>query len=234
MQKTPGRRATAEQRCRLAFPDAPVTEPLGGAAAGCTKARTEPIYHGDRDRFRNAAPLLPAVERAQIVGSHDPDKMDPRAVRYQISDDVVRITYADLGFDAGNLHAGMTGELACRRHALIERSKSRGVLERIAGRDQPAHLVERQSFYGQQASGKMRLVRRIERSSEQPYALAGIMNWNPVTSSVRRGRGCFRAPLPVLPRKRRRISADTLPRMRGRAERRRGSDVVSRHSHGRV
>src|SRR5260370_3333359 len=222
MQKTPGRRPTDDQRCCPALRDAPWTERLRGDAAGCTKGRTEPIYHGDRDQFRNAAPLLPAVERAQIVGSHDPDKMDPRAVRYQISDDVVRITYADRGFDAGNLHAGMTGELACRRHALIERSKSRGVLERIAGRDQPPHLVERQSFHGQQASGKMRRARRIDTSSEQPYALAGIMNRNPVTSSVRRGRGCFRAPLPLLPRNPRRVSADTLPRMRGRAERRPG------------
>src|SRR5260370_38487884 len=159
MQKNPGRRPRDDQRCRLAFPDAPVTERVRGDAAGCTKGGTEPIYHRDRDQFRNAAPLLPAVERAQIVSPHDPDKMDPRAVRYQISDDVVRITYADLGFDAGNLHAGMTGELACRRHALIERSKSRGVLERLAGRYQPPHLVARQSLHGKPASGTMRLVR---------------------------------------------------------------------------
>src|SRR6266446_9555517 len=117
MQKNPGRRTTAEQRCRLAFPDAPMTERLRGDAAGCTKARTEPVYHGDRDQFRNAAPLLPAVERAQIVGSHDPDKMAARAVRYQISDDVVRIAYADVGFDPGHRHARVASELACRRHA---------------------------------------------------------------------------------------------------------------------
>src|SRR5258708_25817703 len=140
MKKTPGRRTTAEQRCSLAFRDAPVTERLRRDAAGCTKARTEPIYHCDRNQFRNAAPLLPAVERAQIVGSHDPDKTDARAVRYQISDDVVGITYADLGFDTGNLHAGMPGELACRRNTLIERSKPGCVLERIAGRDQPPHM----------------------------------------------------------------------------------------------
>src|SRR5258708_2995865 len=133
MQKNPGRRTTAEQRCGVAFRDAPVTERLRGDAAGCMKAGTEPIDHSDRNQFRNAAPLLPAVERAQIVGSHDPDKTDARAVRYQISDDVVRITYTDLGFDTGNLHTWMPGELACRPHALIERSKPRCVLERIAG-----------------------------------------------------------------------------------------------------
>src|SRR6266436_1455717 len=195
MQKNPGRRTTAEQRCRLAFPDAPMTERLRGDAAGCTKARTEPVYHGDRDQFRNAAPLLPAVERAQIVGSHDPDKMDARAVRYQISDYVIRITDADRGFDSGNLHAGMPGELACRRHTLVERRKPRCVLERIAGRDQPPHLVERQPFHGQQTSSAMGLVRRIERSSEQPHALAGIMNRNPVTWSVR---GTFDPPHEIL------------------------------------
>jgi hypothetical protein len=81
----------------------------------------------------------------------------------------------------------MPGELACRRHTLIERSKPRCVLERIAGRDQPPHLVERQSFHGQQASSEMGLVRRIECSPEQPDALAGIMNRNPVTGSVRGG-----------------------------------------------
>src|SRR5258708_26648016 len=215
MQKNPGRWTMAEQRCSLAFRDAPATERLRGDAAGCTKARSEPVYHRDRNQFRNAAPLLPAVEGAQIVGSHDPDETDARAVRYQISDDVVRITYADLGFDAGHLHAWMPGELACRRHTLIERSKPRCVLERIAGPDQPPHLVERQSFHGEQASSEMGLVRRIECSPEQPDALAGIMNRNPVTGSVRGG--CF--PLPILPRLPGRISACSLPPMRGSAGR---------------
>src|SRR5262245_51998545 len=185
MQKNPGRRTAVEQRCRLALWDASATERLRRDAAGRTKAWTEPIDHSDGNQFRNAAPLLPAVEGAQIVSSHDPDKTDAWAVRYQISDDVMGITHADLGFYAGNLHARTAGESAGCGDPLIERSKPPRVLEGISWRDQPPHLIEFKSLQCQQAGSKVRLMRGIEGSTEQPDSLARVMDRNPVPRRCR-------------------------------------------------
>ena len=88
MQKNPGRRTAAEQGAGLAFRNASVAERLRRDAGGRIKAWTEPIYHRDGNQFRDATPVLPAVESAQIVSSHDPDKTDSWTVRYQISDRV--------------------------------------------------------------------------------------------------------------------------------------------------
>ncbi len=113
--------------------------------------------------------------------------MNPGTVRCQIADCIIGITYADLGFHTGNLDAWVTGELACGRDPFVKGREPHRVLERIARRHKPPHVIESQPFHCQQAGGKMRLVRRIEGSAEQPDSLAGIMRRNTVMRAIRSG-----------------------------------------------
>src|SRR5262245_8681921 len=187
MQKNPGGRASVRQRLSLVFRDAPAPQRLSRNAASRIEAGTQPIYHDKRNQFGNPSPLLPTVEGTQIVGSHDPDETDLATVRYEISDGVIRIAYTDLSFDTGNVDAWMSGDLARGRDSLVEWGKLHRVFERIAGRHQPPHPIEREPFQCQHAGSKVRLVGRVEGATEQSDSLAGIMWWNAVIGIIRNG-----------------------------------------------
>src|SRR5215468_5298684 len=213
MQKNPSRCGTIRQRCSFAFREPAAAERVSRHAPCRIKTGTEPVYHRDRNQFDNAAPPLPAVEATQIVSAHDPDKTDPRTVRCQISDRIVRVTYADLSFDSSDVDAGVTGELARRGDPFIKGRKPYRVLKRIAWRHQPPHPIESDSFHRQQASSKMRLVWWIEGSAEQSDSLPAIMNRNAAIRAVRSG-------------------LDRFYRVAGGAAWHR--DGTGRHGHGRV
>ncbi len=113
---------------------------MASDAGRSIEAGTEPIDDRDRHQPRNVAPVAPAMKAAQIVGPHDPDEVHVRATPQQIAERLVGVVRADLRFEIAHVDARMVGQRPRGHHALFERCETAGVLERIAGRDQPPQL----------------------------------------------------------------------------------------------
>src|SRR5580700_7959056 len=110
--------------------------------AGCIKAWAEAIDHRYGHHLGDVAPALPAMEAAQIVGTHDPDEMHTSAPPDQIADRLVGVAGAELGFEAGDINAGMMRQGSGGGQARGERRKAPRIFERIAGSDQPPDAIE--------------------------------------------------------------------------------------------
>ena len=67
----------------------------------------------------------------------------------------------------------MMRERAGGGNSLLQRREPAGVLERIARGDQPPDAVKLEPFEREQAGGEVRLVRRVESSTEQADLHAG-------------------------------------------------------------
>jgi hypothetical protein len=74
---------------------------------GRVKAWAEAIDDRDGHHLGDVAPALPAMEAAQIVGAHDPNEMHAGAAPDQISDGLVGVAGAQLGFEIGDVDARM-------------------------------------------------------------------------------------------------------------------------------
>src|SRR5262245_10617774 len=120
------------------------------------------------------------MKAAQVIGTHDPNKIHAAAARQEIADRLVGVMHADLGLEARDIDARVARQRARRRDTLGKRAQAARILERIARRHQPPDAVEAESAHADQAGGAMRLMRRIEGAAEQADAHA---------ASVRRQNG---------------------------------------------
>src|SRR5215470_335863 len=172
MEVYPNRRFAPEQ-CGwgpLGEPESP--QRLGGDTRCRIEARTKAVDHRHRHHGGDAAPFLPAMKAAQIVGTHDPNKVHARTATHEITDGVVRIAHADLGLEPADVDAGMMRQRARGCHPVGERAQAVGVLERIAWCHQPPDAMQAKPSHRDQAGGPMGLMRRIEGAAEQanPHA----------------------------------------------------------------
>src|SRR5215510_7654668 len=158
-------------RGRLRQPESP--QRLAGDAGRGVETRAETVDHRHRHHGGDPAPLLPAMKAAQIVGTHDPNKMHAAAARQKIANHIVGVVDADISFETSDIDARVMRQRARRCDALGERTQAAGVLERVARSDHPPDSVESESAHRDQAGGTMRLVRRIEGAAEQTDAHAG-------------------------------------------------------------
>ena len=80
--------------------------------------------------------------------------------------------------------ARVAGEPPGLRHAVRERPQAAGVLQRIAGGDQPPHPVELEALHGEPAGGEMSGVRRVKRPAEQADTHAACVRGECQTGQV--------------------------------------------------
>src|SRR5215470_7987154 len=172
MEVNPDRRLAPCQGGRGLFGQPKSPQRLAGDARGRVKTRAKTVDHRHRHHGGDPTPLLPAMEAAQIVGAHDPNKVNAAAARPEIANHIVGVAHADLGLEAGDVDARVMRERARRRDALGKRAQAAGVLERIAWSDHPPDAVEAEPPHRDQAGGPMRLMRRIEGAAEQTDAHA--------------------------------------------------------------
>src|ERR1700691_4187385 len=173
MQVNPRWRLSFRKRPCGGFGQAKARQPMASRTGGHVKAWAEAIDDSDGHHLGDVAPALPAMEAAQNVGAHDPNEMHAGAAPDQISDGLVGVTGAELGFEVSDVDARMVRQSARGSKARGERGKAARVLERIAGCDQPPHAIETEPLHGEQAGGAVRRVWRIEGAAEQPDAHAG-------------------------------------------------------------
>jgi hypothetical protein len=108
------------------------------------------------------------AELAQIVGAHEPYEACLGEAAPQFFQRVGRIARAEPRLDAGDLDAGVVGDLGGKRHALGERRHAGLVLQRILRRDEPPDLVEIEEMERQEADMPMPAMSGVERAAEQP------------------------------------------------------------------
>ena len=72
------------------------------------------------------------MKAAQIVGAHDPDENALRATADQITHGLVGIMRTKLGFEIGDVDAGIVGQRFCRNDAGRERREAEAILQRVA------------------------------------------------------------------------------------------------------
>src|SRR5262245_41613373 len=107
------------------------------------------------------------MKAAQIVGSHDPDERNAGATPAEISNGLVGVAGADIGFEAEHCDARMACELARGCNALLKRCKAARIFQRIAWGDEPPDPIQMESFHCNQACGKMRIMRWVKGAAEQ-------------------------------------------------------------------
>src|SRR5579863_973243 len=118
MQINPGWRGSFRQHPGRRFRNAGVSKRLTGDPCRGIKARAKAVDHRNWYEPGDAAPALPAMEAAQIIGAHDPDEMDLRTTPHQIFDGLVSVGRADLRLETGNVDARMGREPPRRQHAV--------------------------------------------------------------------------------------------------------------------
>src|SRR5438876_8676474 len=118
MEVNPDRRDAVRKRIRRHLRDAGATERLSGGSRRRIEARAEAVDDRNRDHGRDGAPVLPAMEAAQIVGAHDPDEAYAGAAGDEVGERIVGVAGTDLGFEAADIDARMAGEPARRGDAL--------------------------------------------------------------------------------------------------------------------
>ncbi len=152
-------RRTARSRC-AAWP----------ASARCVVAGPR------QDRDRPVAATIRCQRRQrgscfQVVGAHEPDeRRRPGNRRVQLAQRVDGVAGVERRLDAAGQHPPPVGDAASPGQPLRERRHPGARLQRVARRYQQPDLVQPQPPSGQVGNMTMPLMRRVERSSQQPDA----------------------------------------------------------------
>src|SRR5262249_46167115 len=116
------------QRLCRRFGDARAGERLAGRAGVGIKARAEAVDDRDGNKGGDAAPFLPAMKAAQIVGPHDSNETHPGTMIAQVGDRFVRVARANLRLQAKHIDSRMAGEAAGGGNALLDGGKPARIL----------------------------------------------------------------------------------------------------------
>src|SRR5579863_491240 len=114
--------------------------------------------------------MTPEMELAKVIGAHYPDKMSSRRPLSEPQKRIIGEARADLGFDVANHDAWPDVEPPGGFDASFECGQSGHRLEWIAGSDQPPDAIELKPPQRQPGDEGVALVRRVERSPQQPDA----------------------------------------------------------------
>jgi len=148
------------------FRDADVGKNIARGTGGCVKAWAKAVDDHDRHQLRYFSPFLPAMETPQIIRAHDPDESDSGAASPQPGYRIVRVSRLNDSFETRDIDARMMRECARRRDPLEQRGETAGVLEGVAGCDQPPDAVKPQSLEHEQGRCEMGLMRRVKCSAK--------------------------------------------------------------------
>lgn len=132
---------------------------LGGAVG---KGRARPVNHHDRHHGGNVSPILPFVERGEIVSSHDPYEIHPAVVLADQAQGFLGIVQVITRFKRGNLDAPVLNQVAAGPDALRQWRQFRMILERISRCYQPPYLIQLAAHQCRLADMQVPVVGRIE------------------------------------------------------------------------
>ena len=137
-----------------------------------------PIITGAGDdrnwqRFRELAPILPLMELGNSIAAHQPDEFHAWIALLESADGVDRVAGPCADFEVG--HADRSAAGHCLRRSITRFIGCHALcgFQRIAGRDEPPHLVEAKRADRGQADPPMPPMGRIERAPEKANALHG-------------------------------------------------------------
>jgi len=127
---------------------------------------------GNRHQPGDSSPIPPVMKFRHSVGAHQPDEAEARIAA---TDALERVDGEARAFE-GLEGAGPDRRPASHRPGRGEPSRERRhvlrlCLERVAGRDQPPHLVEPELVERGEAHPPVAAMRRVERAAEQADAL---------------------------------------------------------------
>ena len=161
-------------------------EPGRRGARGSTAIIAGTGDNRNRHEPGHIAPGLPLVELGQVIAAHQPDEAVARIAPLQRPQRIDSKPRAQLALDS----RGANRRAAAVRHGGCEprrqRSHARPGLERIAGRNQPPHLVQPQRAQRGQADLAVTAMRGIEAPPQQADAFQ--------RRAFRAGPGRCRAP----------------------------------------
>jgi len=116
----------------------------------------------------NALPILPVADLREIVGPHQPHKIDSRPARLQRGECVDGEMRAESGLEIEDADAPiMLRNGFGARDALAELAHAGGRLQRILRCDQPPDFIEAETLQRLAADMQMALMRRVERAAKQ-------------------------------------------------------------------
>jgi hypothetical protein len=162
----PFRSLQAGRRC----PVSPEPGHRGARDSSASIARS-----GDcRNRHRSGylAPVPPAMELRKIVGPHQPHEVQPGPAPHERAQRIDCVARAQIALDRGDSNRRAPRLRPGRGEAGMERGHGLAVLERIAGRDKPPHLVEAERVAGEQRYAPVSAMGRVEAAAEQADAAA--------------------------------------------------------------
>ena len=167
-KKQDRRRAPTRPVARMASRMDEPPKPTHGAHRPDLGLITRTRDHRNRDGARDAAPVAPPVELRQIVRAHQPYEPAAGVAADEPAQRVGGKARAELAFYGGDADRG-----AARPRSRGSKARGEGrhvgsaVLQRVAGGDEPPHLVEAECMGGVQADRAVAAVRGIERAAEK-------------------------------------------------------------------
>ena len=135
---------------------------LSGLACPSLQPVARPVEHSNRHEAKQLLPVSPAMKRDEIVGSHQPHKIDRSEAPLEKADGVDSVGAAPSAFEAGNDDPTMLRNLARCSHALAEIGQTTRLFERIARANQPPDLVQPKPLDRGEADLAMALMGWIE------------------------------------------------------------------------
>ena len=120
---------------------------------------------------------MPAMQRGQTIGTHDPDKFTVTAFLPQQPQGISGISALHLLFDIGHDKTRMPGNAFGVFQPFSIFASFTGVFEGILRRNQPPDPIQLQMFQGIKRHHQMTTMGGIEAAAEKPNALATSTRW---------------------------------------------------------
>ncbi len=117
--------------------------------------------NANRDHLHYVVPVLPVMQLRQIVSAHQPNKLHAVIARQKMSQSLGGKACAKPRFNIGNLHPRMIDHIPRMRYPILQRGWP-ARLERIAGRNQPPHMIQTEPLQGLTRDMRMPLMAWIE------------------------------------------------------------------------
>ncbi len=128
--------------------------------------------HCNARRPKDAAPVLPKMNRSRKIPAHEPYQAGARKAPAQPGQRGMGADGTQPVFEIADENPRVVSDFLGGLHAFGEGPHAFRALVRVLRGNQPPHLVERQSGKGLRADPAMAGVRRVEGTAEEPDALA--------------------------------------------------------------
>lgn len=169
-QQHEGRQSPTRPFLRLACGPHGAPQPTHRRTCVSTCIITRTRDNRNRNLPGDMPPPFPAMELREIVGAHQPDEAMLGIQARQFGERIGGVAGLEPLLDRGDPDRRMPRHHPRRCHARPKRRHPRLVLQRIAGRDEPPHLVEPERPQRMERQPPMPAMRRIERAAEKTDA----------------------------------------------------------------